>query len=55
MPCAHVIFDTEPTPRGKTESATMDEMSFAMIRSVLVLVTFYPNDAYLVICRDYVL
>ena len=34
MPCAHVIFDTEPTPRGKSEAPTVDEMSHAMIRSV---------------------
>jgi len=34
MPCAHVIFDTEPTPRGKSEAATVDEMSLGMIRGM---------------------
>lgn len=34
MPCAHVIFDTEPTPRGKPEPATLEEMSLAMIRGM---------------------
>lgn len=34
MPCAHVIFDTEPTPRGKSEAPTVDEMSHAMIRGM---------------------
>eukprot|EP00795_Rhopilema_esculentum_P003503 gene3503-1887_t len=34
MPCAHVIFDTEPTPRGKADPASIDEMSHAMIRGM---------------------
>jgi len=34
MPCAHVIFDTEPTQRGKTGSATLDQMSLGMIRGM---------------------
>lgn len=34
MPCAHVIFDSEPTPRGKTSPATLDEMSLGMIRGM---------------------
>jgi len=34
MPCAHVIFDTEPTPRGKNKSASIDEMSLGMIRGM---------------------
>lgn len=33
-PCAHVIFDTDPTPRGRTGPAEEEEMSQAMIRSV---------------------
>ena len=35
MPCAHVIFDTEPTPRGKSDPASVDEMSLGMIRFVV--------------------
>lgn len=34
MPCAHVIFDTEPTPRGKAAPATADQMSLGMIRGM---------------------
>lgn len=34
QPCAHVIFDTDPTPRGRGGPAQEDEMSQAMIRSV---------------------
>ena len=34
MPCAHVIFDTEPTQRGKTGTASLDQMSLGMIRYV---------------------
>eukprot|EP00794_Sanderia_malayensis_P019876 gene19876-21817_t len=34
MACAHVIFDTEPSQRGKAESASLDEMSHAMIRGM---------------------
>ncbi|XP_065661697.1 RNA polymerase II-associated factor 1 homolog isoform X3 [Hydra vulgaris] len=34
MPCAHVIFDTEPTPRGKTVPATVEQMSLGMIRGM---------------------
>jgi len=34
MPCAHVIFDTEPTSRGKTSPATVDQMSLGMIRGM---------------------
>ncbi|XP_057316702.1 RNA polymerase II-associated factor 1 homolog isoform X1 [Hydractinia symbiolongicarpus] len=34
MPCAHVIFDTEPTPRGKTSPATLQQMSLGMIRGM---------------------
>lgn len=34
MPCAHVIFDTEPTPRGKTSAASKEEMSLGMIRGM---------------------
>lgn len=34
MPCAHVIFDTEPTPRGKSVPATVDQMSLGMIRGM---------------------
>ena len=32
MPCAHVIFDTEPTQRGKAGATTLDHMSLGMIR-----------------------
>ena len=34
QPCAHVIFDTDPTPRGRNGPAEEEEMSQAMIRSV---------------------
>jgi len=34
MPCAHVIFDTEPTQRGKTEPANLGQMSLGMIRGM---------------------
>jgi len=34
MPCAHVIFDTEPTLRGKTTCASEEEMSQGMIRGM---------------------
>jgi len=34
MPCAHVIFDTEPTQRGKTEPANLSQMSLGMIRGM---------------------
>lgn len=33
-PCAHVIFDTDPTPRGRGGPAEEEEMSQALIRSV---------------------
>ena len=32
QPCAHVIFDTDPTPRGRGGPAEDEEMSQAMIR-----------------------
>jgi len=32
-PCAHVIFDTDPTPRGRGGPAEEKEMSQALIRS----------------------
>ena len=38
-PCAHVIFDTDPTPRGRGGPAEEEEMSQALIRSV---VTYSP-------------
>ena len=34
-PCAHVIFDTDPTPRGRGGPAEEEEMSQALIRSVV--------------------
>ena len=34
QPCAHVIFDTDPSPRGGHEPAKAEEMCQAMIRSV---------------------
>lgn len=34
MPCAHVIFDTEPTQRGKTTPASLSQMSLGMIRGM---------------------
>jgi len=34
MPCAHVIFDTEPTQRGKTVPASEQQMSLGMIRGM---------------------
>lgn len=34
MPCAHVIFDTEPTPRGKQTPANLNQMSLGMIRGM---------------------
>lgn len=34
MPCAHVIFDTEPTPRGRTTAASQQEMAQGMIRGM---------------------
>ena len=33
QPCAHVVFDTDPAPRGRTDPAQAEEMSQAMIRS----------------------
>ena len=33
QPCAHVIFDTDPSPRGGHEPAKAEEMCQAMIRS----------------------
>jgi len=50
MPCAHVIFDSEPTPRGKSEAPTVDEMSHAMIRGMedesgdQFVAYFLPNE-----------
>lgn len=41
MPCAHVIFDTEPTPRGKTSPATLQQMALGMIRYVWFLILYY--------------
>ena len=38
-PCAHVIFDTDPTPRGRNGPAEEEEMSQAMIRSVTETLT----------------
>lgn len=35
-PCAHVIFDTDPTPRGRSGPAEEAEMSQAMIRCEVV-------------------
>lgn len=35
-PCAHVIFDTDPTPRGRGGPAEEEEMSQALIRSALL-------------------
>ncbi|KAL9952382.1 hypothetical protein ACROYT_G039632 [Oculina patagonica] len=35
QPCAHVIFDTDPTPRGRGGPAQEDEMSQAMIRGMV--------------------
>jgi hypothetical protein len=32
QPCAHVIFDTDPSPRGGHEAAKPEEMCQAMIR-----------------------
>ncbi|KAJ7379997.1 RNA polymerase-associated factor [Desmophyllum pertusum] len=34
-PCAHVIFDTDPTPRGRSGPAEEEEMSQAMIRGMV--------------------
>lgn len=34
-PCAHVIFDTDPTPRGRSGPAEEAEMSQAMIRGMV--------------------
>jgi len=34
MPCAHVIFDTEPSQRGKAKNATQEQMSLGMIRGM---------------------
>ena len=39
QPCAHVIFDTDPTPRGRNGPAEEEEMSQAMIRSVTETLT----------------
>ena len=49
MPCAHVIFDTEPTQRGKAGATTLDHMSLGMIRWVPlltrdILVICYPLE-----------
>lgn len=35
QPCAHVIFDTDPTPRGRGGPAEDEEMSQAMIRGMV--------------------
>jgi len=35
QPCAHVIFDTDPTPRGRSGPAEEEEMSQAMIRGMV--------------------
>lgn len=35
QPCAHVIFDTDPTPRGRNGPAEEEEMSQAMIRGMV--------------------
>ena len=41
QPCAHVIFDTDPTPRGRNGPAEEEEMSQAMIRSVTEMLTHW--------------
>ena len=41
QPCAHVIFDTDPTPRGRNGPAEEEEMSQAMIRSVTETLTHW--------------
>ena len=45
-PCAHVIFDTDPTPRGRSGPAEEAEMSQAMIRCEIVnrLLNSLPID-----------
>ncbi|XP_078675257.1 RNA polymerase II-associated factor 1 homolog [Branchiostoma floridae x Branchiostoma belcheri] len=35
FPCAQVIFDTDPAPRGKSVPAAVEEMSQAMIRGMV--------------------
>ena len=51
QPCAHVIFDTDPAPRGGHEPAKPEEMCQAMIRwgiyriSACICSLFYENDA----------
>lgn len=42
-PCAHVIFDTDPTPRGRGGPAEEEEMSQALIRSVYIILTDEVN------------
>ena len=44
QPCAHVIFDTDPTPRGRNGPAEEEEMSQAMIRSVTETLTDWLLD-----------
>ena len=40
QPCAHVIFDTDPAPRGGHEPAKAEDMCQAMIRFVMASVKF---------------
>ena len=51
-PCAHVIFDTDPTPRGRGGPAEEEEMSQALIRSV---VTALSSQNLLRLCSPLVL
>ena len=43
-PCAHVIFDTDPTPRGRGGPAEEEEMSQALIRSVDTYTQAFSQD-----------
>ena len=56
QPCAHVIFDTDPAPRGGHEPAKVEEMCQAMIRSVRSCFTLpmWPLSLFISLEYDFI-